>query len=205
MKSKPIVVNPKKFSKEHNRDEGLRVCGDFMRLNKIAFPEFDTTGIPVITSLEGDIYGLYNPATKKVYVDTKKSRVPAVNPGHGGWFYTGSKSDLTVAGTLAHEVGHHVHYELDVKKINEGLARVARSEIRVSAYEPNIYECFAEAMRIFILNPNLLRCGRPKRFEFLTKEVGLKPLHNVPWKSVLRHAHKRIIRGVEGWILEGSS
>lgn len=205
MKSRPIIVNPKKFSKDQNRDEGLRVCKEFLDLNRIKHPTFATDGIPSLTALEGDIYGLYDPSIKKVYVDTKKSRIPAANPGHGGWFYTGSKSDLTAAGTLAHETGHHVHFELDTDGISQKLAKVAREEIRVSAYEPNIYECFAEAMRIFLLNPNLLKVGRPKRFQFLTKEVGLKPLHDVSWRKILRHAHKRMIKGVEGWILEGTS
>jgi hypothetical protein len=141
-----------------------------------------------------------------LFVNVKKTRVPVKVPGFQ-WSFTGYKSDLTLPGVLAHETGHHVHFELE-KRLNVGmrgklmgcLGYLAANEAPVSGYEPNTHELFAEAMRLFILNPKLLEEGRPERHRFLTGHLNLKPSHQEPWRSVLQHAHPKIISAAEGWI-----
>lgn len=140
-----------------------------------------------------------------LFVNLKRSRPPVKNPGFA-WSYTGFKADLTAPGILAHEIGHHVHHQIDkktnYKHHNYVLAKLRdlkQNEVAVSGYEPNEFEVMAEACRLFILNPDLLKKGRPKRFEFLSG-LGLKPLHTTPWREVLRHAHPRLITAAENWI-----
>lgn len=140
-----------------------------------------------------------------VFVNLARSRPPTKTPGFA-WSFTGFKADLTAPGILTHEVGHHVHAELDKRidakhrKIMLGCLRgIARREPAVSGYEPNAHEVMAEMQRLFILNPMLLKEGRPLRYMFITG-LGLKPLHDVPWRDVLKHAHPRIISAAEKWI-----
>lgn len=140
-----------------------------------------------------------------IFVNVKKSRTPVRTPGFQ-WSYTGFKADLTAPGILAHELGHHVHSLVDrlidakhrqIMLFN--IREIAKREPPVSGYEPNAHEIFAEAMRLFILNPNLLRVGRPIRYGFI-HDIGLKPLHNADWREVLRNAHPRLISAAEKWI-----
>lgn len=123
------------------------------------------------------------------------------------WSYTGYKADLTSPGVAAHEMGHHTEATLkkelspgDVANWRRAWGEARTSEARVSSYEPNAGEAFAESMKLFILNPELLREGRPMRWKFLTETAGLKPVHSTPWKAVLRNAHPRLIEGGERWL-----
>jgi hypothetical protein len=128
----------------------------------------------------------------KLMVNVKKSRTPVKMPGFS-WSYTGYKADLTIPGILCHEIGHHTHHVLETQKpvddvtIHTLLKSIRKNEKAVSSYEPNV----------FILNPNLLMLGRPKRWHFLTVDMKLKPLHNEPWKNVLMNAHKKLICAAE--------
>lgn len=72
---------------------------------------------------------------------------------------------------------------------------------RVSGYEPNHLEKLAETMRLFILNPDLLRLASPSRYTFLLLS-GLRPVINKPWDKVLENANERIINAALSWIKE---
>ncbi len=118
------------------------------------------------------------------------------------WQSPGSPQDFTPIGVICHEVGHHVDYTLHPKAYStvNGFEAVVDGEEDISSVEHNILESFAEAIRLFITNPALLREGRPDRFDYLTRSVGLKPLHGSPWRTVLGKAGKRVLASVERWI-----
>jgi len=141
-----------------------------------------------------------------LFVNINRARPPTKTPGFA-WSFTGFKADMTAPGILAHETGHHIHFEInkriDVKHqqvLINNLKLIAKHELPVSGYEPNPYEVMAEMCRLFILNPNLLRVGRPIRYVFLTQVLKLQPSHDVPWRDVLRNAHPKIISAAESWI-----
>lgn len=217
MKSEPIYANAKNYDPKRNRTEGLRVAHDFLDLNKISTPSFNTH---TMREAEGQdlscAVGCYYPTEAEIYAPLERAASLSKDLKDYNFSFTGSKTDYTSAGILAHEVGHHVHLELagrsNIKtwshaqdKISIGLVQVRKREVQVSWYEPDLLEMFAEAMRIFILNPNLMKTGRPERFKYLTETCNLKPLHDVSWKRVMKHASPRIIRGCEGWIIEGTA
>lgn len=118
------------------------------------------------------------------------------------WQAPGSYDDFTPFGTMCHEVGHHVDYTLHPKgySTKNKFEEVVLHEEDISRIEHSATEAFAEAIRLFIANPCLLRDGRPERYEYLTKKVGLKPLHEAPWRVVLSKSGKRIQSAVEAWI-----
>lgn len=123
---------------------------------------------------------------------------------HGAhiWQAPGSFEDFTPLGVMCHEVGHHVDHALHPEAYSRrnGFAEVADNEDEVSSVEYNVLESFAEAIRLFVTNPTLLKEGRPDRYEYLTKGMGLKPLHDRPWKVVLSKAGVRVQRAVEAWL-----
>ncbi len=118
------------------------------------------------------------------------------------WQAPGSFMDFTPVGVFCHEVGHHVDYVLHPKAYSRqnGFQEVVDNEDEVSSVEHNVLESFAEAIRLFITNPDLLRQGRPDRYEYLTKGMGLKPLHNLSWRTVLRNAGKRVVSAAQTWL-----
>lgn len=123
------------------------------------------------------------------------------SPNGNFWQAPGFAEDFTPYGTFCHEVGHHADYTLHPKAYSaqNGFEDVVLHEEDVSRIEHSVTEAFAEAIRLFITNPNLLREGRPERFEYLTK-MGLKPLHDAPWRTVLSKAGKRVNSAAEAWI-----
>lgn len=118
------------------------------------------------------------------------------------WQAPGSFMDFTPLGVFCHEVGHHVDYTLHPKAYStqNGFQSVVDNEEEISTVEHNVPESFAEAIRLFVANPGLLYEGRPDRYEYLTKGMGLKPLHTLPWRTVLRNAGKRVRAAAEAWI-----
>lgn len=130
-----------------------------------------------------------------------ESRLRPVN-GEAFWQAPGSYMDFTPLGVFCHEVGHHVDYVLHPKaySMQNGFEEIVDNEEEISTVEANVPESFAEAIRLFVTNPDLLRQGRPERYEYLTKGMGLKPLHSHGWKRVLRSAGKRVNAAAAKWI-----
>ena len=194
-----IIVDPATYEKAAAWSAALDLCCSFLDANRIVRPEYEPTQGPIDGKWKR--YGLYRPTEKKVWVNVKRSRPPTKSPGFS-WSYTGFKADLTVPGITAHETGHHLHAESHVPM---RLIRDAFSgEPSVSGYEPHPGESFAEAVRLFILNPMLLLEGRPRRFDFLHGVVKVSPVHVTPWREVLKHAHPKIITAAQAWIEKGA-
>ena len=203
----PLIVDPNDYDKGRELSRALGVTKAFLELNGIApvteyLWEPDDGKKPIGNNPWHD-KGWY--WFGRLFVNLKRSRVPVKVPGFS-WSFTGSKADLTAPGVLAHETGHHVHFQLDRRGTSGSHALlcdirdVKAAEAPVSGYEPNLHETFAEAMRLFVLNPSLLEEGRPLRWKLLTEGLGLRPLHGVPWREVLRNAHPRLIGSLENWV-----
>jgi len=155
-------------------------------------------GIPLPTIKNGnrtDCYGYYTRGSSRIVINEKLCKTPVKTPGYS-WSYTGYKADLTIAGVCAHEFGHYVDDVLNriSTKMN------VKGEANVSSYEPNNSERFAESMKLFLLNPDMLRIGRPKRYEFLTRICGLRPVINDTWEDVLCNAHDKLKNAARNWM-----
>lgn len=197
----PFIADPTTYDKTTAYTAAVTLCREFLDLNSLAHPEYVPTPGPVRGVWKDR--GLYVPThgtvPARVYVDLKKSRPPTRTPGFS-WTFPGSKADLTAVGVTAHETGHHVHALLGLADVSKIAKALFRHEAAVSGYEPHVGESIAEAFRLFILNPQLLREGRPFRWNFMVDVLGLEPLHDMPWRQVLVHAHPRLVKALEGWM-----
>jgi hypothetical protein len=181
------------FDKTQSFLDGIARCRAFLSLNSLREPAF-------INAPDGKLFGWYT--SNKVWVNVGKTRPATITPGFS-WTYPGYKADLTAYGVTAHEVGHHVQA---IRKISRHEIRVITAlEPRVTSYEPTPNESFAEMMKVFITNPDLLRVGRPVRWIFLTRQLGLRPVDDRPWTDVLSAAHPKFIAAAHNWIKQGRS
>lgn len=180
---------------------------NFLYVNEIAIPEI-TNGPPPHALNKWQNYGLYTPKrpsfggspeldiSAKIYVNVRKAAMPTPERTRI-WSYPGHKTDRTPAGILAHEIGHHTDYLRKRLSATYQWCNVWLStEKSVTSYEPNESEGFAETMRLFILNPDLLCCGRPRRYQLLL-DAGLIPLPMGTWPNVLRCAPEHIHAATE--------
>jgi len=147
------------------------------------------------------LYGWYD-GRGRIVVDVKRARAPTKKPGFS-WTYPGYKADLTPLGVAAHEAGHHVYSQMYRRIDKRAWRDVLKREAPCTRYEPNMSEAFAEAFKLFLTNPDLLRVGRPLRWEFFTKRLKLKPVRDLSWRAVLRRAHPKFIAAAESWIARG--
>lgn len=193
---KYLIVDPENYDKQEAFEKAIFISKEFYKKNKLALPK-------EYRIADFNHFGLYEYYPKRISINVKRTRVPVKTPGFS-YSFTGHKSDVTVAGVVCHETGHHVENMLGYNKCLEKLAEIKRKESQVTSYEPNIHETFAEMMRLFILNPDLLKKGRPMRYKFITKTLGLKPLHKKRWKSILHNAHPKIVKAANSWIEKGN-
>jgi hypothetical protein len=149
---------------------------------------------------DGASYGLY--FDSNVFVNVTKSRLPVQNPGGMAWSYPCWKTDRTAIGILAHECGHHADEETGLPGRSKQWKEVCEKGRKLTSYEPKIYEAWAETMRLFILNPDLLRLGIPHRYKFITEVVKLIPSETRPWQEVL-YNHTAYVYAGEKWIKKG--
>lgn len=203
----PVIVDPRAYDKQDATEKSLLLVRHFLAENGFKEPkrfitEPDPHARPPGKNIWHD-FGFYWQGT--IFVNVKKSQVPVRTPGFA-WSFTGSKSDRTAPGIVAHEHGHYIHHTIEEEGGREvrvdllnALNKLQHDEAPVSGYEPNVYELWAEASRLFILNPKLLEEGRPKRYQTLV-DFGLKPCHDTPWRDVLQFAHPRIISMLERWM-----
>lgn len=200
----PVIVDPSDYDRVGVYGKVVGQCRYFLKRNGLREPrrwEAEVTG------RHKKVYGVYFPARGgRVCVNLSRTPVPVRVPGFR-WSYAGYKSDLTVAGVVSHEVGHHVESviremigEVERERLSGEWRKVVGCEKRVSSYEPNGSEAFAEAMRLFILNPDFLRRGRPMRYGFLAGALGFVPPHDLGWDEVLRNAHPRLLAAARSWI-----
>lgn len=187
------LENPHSLSKQELYSDGLLLVKTFLRKNNFyRTPVFEVKN-------EMKDYGLCH-EVGLIQVNLTLAKYPMKNPGYS-WSYPGYKSDLTPIGILSHETGHWVQHQLG-KRFQEQRARwyyVLKIEQPVSGYEPSPTEAFAEAMKLFISNPDLLRVGRPIRYKFI-ESLGLKGVFKGDWRSVLKHAHSRLVDAAVTWV-----
>lgn len=104
------------------------------------------------------------------FVNVEQTRTPSAT---GDW--PGYLVDDTAVGVLAHEVGHYVWHWLQLK--TGPWRECLRGGKRTGKFEYDPEEAWAETIRLFILNPVLLRAGFPRRWKWLTgPDIRLQPL-----------------------------
>lgn len=160
-----------------------------------------------IGPVQGTGTGLYYRGT--IFVNVPVTALPVTNPHAQHWSFPCWKIDRTAMGVVAHELGHHCQYILQQRgKINDEHGEQWRCLIqsrygrkRVSGYEPVPSEANAETLRLFILNPDLLKRAIPGRYEYVTRIMGLKPSEQRTWKQVLHHHPAYVKQGIH-WIAQ---
>jgi hypothetical protein len=206
---------------------GVQAAQEFLRVNNLTLPYFltyaealrvndfapDTVKATIFLRRAGGIGGLTVGSgtglyyDKHIFVNVPRTASPVARPAYRSWSWPGWKTDRTAVGVVAHEVGHYVEHRLQLDgKLDpkmHGLAwraLVAKYKKTVSGYEPVPSEAWAETMRLFILNPDLLQRALPQRYGFILG-VGLLPI-----ERLLRKGYAKILKNeayitaAERWI-----
>ncbi len=112
------------------------------------------------------------------------------------WSYPGYTVDRTPYGVLCHEMGHHVDkaHGREPGTLSPAVFEFA-GEPAISSYPDEytgtmrINEWYAEAFRVFLTNPDLLRLVRPRTFEALRDT--LTPVETRTWDQVIQAERQR--------------
>lgn len=174
-------MTPYTQTKRELYESGVAICSQFLVLNKLPLPAFTEGPLPTARKPQGTYgCGHYLPSRHLVWVNAEACARPARGTPRA-YSFPGNLTDRTPVGVVAHEIGHAIDYTL--LKAHMGLSGMASASVdwvaavrgpKVSSYEPNFIEAFAESMRVFILNPSLLEWACPKRFQFITMNLGLE-------------------------------
>lgn len=145
--------------------------------------------------------GYYDPMSQSIVVNAMHCPVITVhstNPRR--WTWPGYTADLTVLGVTAHELGHYFNHVRGWRSVLRKWHTMAMSDLReapVTGYAlKNPGEDLAEAFKVFVTDPSLLREVAPNRFKFLVEELGLVAIEERHWREILEDS-PRHIRAVE--------
>lgn len=117
------------------------------------------------------------------------------------WSFPGHSVDRTPYGVLAHELGHHVDLLNAFTRRGPYWSDFSiRMRDRVgddplTSYCPDDAEWFAEMFRLFVTNPDLLRCLRPRTHAAMLEHF--KPVFEDTWRERLVGAPDRTILSIE--------
>lgn len=160
------------MTREELKTEGINILKQFCELNNMEMPKIVFSDKP---RRECDCCGYYEHGTLTIMPNACSS--PATNPIRS-WSYPHYFVDKTVLGVICHEFGHYL-YEL------AGRPRFGKLGLQITSYEPNMDERFAETIKIFLTNPDLLKQYNRERYDFLTVKLKLKPVYTADWKTQL--------------------
>lgn len=202
---------PQKITKQELFNMGVELSRKFLSVNDLYVPTYVTYEEVFATypqnswerrCLErmqrgpGQGYGTGYYNWNTCFVNLKKAAHPVMRPGCSSWSFPCYKIDREPCGVVAHETGHHVDKVLGYPARGTTWARVVKHSQAITSYEPNLDESWAETLRLFILNPDLLRQASTPRYKFVTS--GLKPSETRDFRAVLDHP--TYIAQAERWI-----
>ncbi len=103
------------------------------------------------------------------------------------WSWPGYPVDRTPYGVHCHELGHY----LDCRQGDFESVGIRRDsgEDSLTGYGPNTAEWYAEMVKLYLTNPDLLRLLRPKTYQQLRERY--EPVVTQSWEQVLRKAPER--------------
>lgn len=155
---------------------GVSMSLEFLKLNGLTAPTYSNRTLSTTGKPQGSYgCGMYSPQYRTVIVTVDRCAKPAQGQARQ-WSFPGYTADRTPVGVVSHETGHAVDHQLaNASKLKswQFLVRDNPRE-RITSYEPDASEAFAETMRLFITNPLLLCVIAPKRYAFLRWYLELK-------------------------------
>ena len=181
--------------------QGRKLCEKFCEENDIEDPDYTI----VSNRTRNGNSGRYIIHSMELIVWVENCAAPVTNPGNRRWSYPGYKTDRTPYGVICHELGHHVWCDMvGHPEMQRMWAAKARATKKVSSYEPSKEESFAETMRLFLTNPDLLRRAFYPRWEYLTAGLELIPAETRDYLEVLADAPEGIINAARKLVREAA-
>lgn len=179
-------------SKPQQLDAGIKLVVRFCVLNSLPVPSIEVCHV---SGWRFDACAYY----RKNHVTICPARCAQIGTAGACWSFPGYIIDRTPYGVMAHEIGHHADFSAASSASMQGkywsnfskcIRRLSREE-KLTGYCANDCEWFAEMFRLFITNPDLLRCIRPKTFELLA--LFYSPVETRTWREVLAEAPPRTL------------
>lgn len=183
--------DPIEQSYDELKNHSINLVKTFCKINNIE----PISSINFKNIKKSDYTGMYWFVEKKIDIVENRIIKPTKIPGYK-WSYPGYKADKTIIGVLAHETGHHVDNCLNLLKENEPKLDFIFLCSKISSYEPDKREAFAETIRLFITNPDLLKIYSPERYIVLTEYFGFKPVITDKWDKVLQYANEKYFNAI---------
>lgn len=160
-------------AKQYLMENGVNIIRDFCTLNNIKEPTIKLSNFRTTKKC-----GVYD---GRIKVDLSKC-AKASNL----YSFPNLYVNRTPQGVVTHEFGHYLQ---DVLKISTRTLTKQYNKINekpISSYAPNSSEWFAEIIKLFTTNPDLLKLGRPKTYNWLVNDLKLKPLTRGDYINVLK-------------------
>ena len=152
---------------------GINILNDFAVLNNVPITTIE------LRKWQTNYKGYYISSSNKIYINL--SKCSRANPMYS---FPGFTSNATAQGVVVHEYGHYINDKI-LSKLEHSLLYYKNkiNEKCVTSYCPDVDEYFAEQLKVFIINPDLLKVFWPNTYNFLSSI--LQPLNRGSYLHVL--------------------
>jgi hypothetical protein len=196
--------------------QALKLCCEFCQRNAMKEPQMQqrkTWKRQIVTSTV-DV-GYYSHYRNAIQVYVERCKWPNALLPETTW--PGYFNDDTVLGVIAHELGHHWHWNHPESQFTDEWTGLVKNTYRtlstdyakvVKPLEPATTkygqscaaEGIADAFKVFVTNPTLLLALAPCHYAWFTRK-GLQPVVTAHWSDVLASAPS-LVRAVTEKISE---
>lgn len=155
-------------------NSGINLINEFSLLNDIP-----KVAVRVKGNIDKRLKGYYYDNDSTIHVILENCS--RINPMYS---FPGFTSNATAQGVVVHEYGHYLtssRFKLFKESLNAIKKRI--NESCITSYCPDTKEWFAEQLKLFITNPDLLKLIRPNTYKEFCKYW--KPLDKGTYMEVL--------------------
>ena len=162
--------------KQHLFRRGETLVNTFCEFNSLPPPRIEEANL---RSTPGTQKG------RQIKIDLGKCTGALFTQNTNRWSFPGHIMDSTPYGEVCRQFGYYLLHRF---KRKDPLFRM-RGATKILGYERTEELAFAEAVRLYLTNSDLLHLVSDKRYWALRAGLRLKPIVDDPWNTVLEESH----------------
>lgn len=192
-RANPIIEDIFNWDRILSYKEGTNLARDFLVENSLSVPEY----FDHVPHDKKEKFGYYDRYRQRIFVNLLKCKEPELDFSKN-YNYTCWKFDITPVGVICKQTGYHIDQIHDFPSKKKEWTSIKESPVFIKENDPS--EDFSDCVRLFICNPDLLKNGRPKRYEYFRDVLNLRKVVDLPWKIILKNCPDDAIQATIKWI-----
>ncbi len=193
-KANAVIYNHENYTKEKLYKDSLYLCREFFIQNNLSVPEITQN----INLYKPNSTAYYDKYKETIHINLEKCKKPELNFSQN-YNFPGWRFDSTILGVLGKQCGYHLDNILNEPSVGKTWCSIIESSIFKK--EESYLNDFSECVRLLITNPELLKRGRPQKWNYFVKYLNIRPVFELSWEYVLQNSANESKDSIKRWFL----